>query len=48
MEASRTLNPSEQKRVLALNAVVAGQSTVGEAAASRGLSTRQVRRVVAA
>jgi transposase len=47
MEASITLNPSEQKRLLVLNAVVAGQSTVGEAAASLGLSNRQVRRVLA-
>jgi transposase len=48
MEASITLNRSEQKRLLVLNAVVAGQSTVAEAAASLGLSQRQVRRVLAA
>lgn len=48
MEASITLNRREQKRLLVLNAVVAGQSTVAEAAASLGLSTRQVRRVLAA
>ena len=48
MEASITLNRSEQKRLLVLNAVVAGQSTVAEAAASLGLSARQVRRVLAA
>lgn len=48
MEASITLNRSEQKRLLVLNAVVAGQSTVAEAAASLGLSSRQVRRVLAA
>lgn len=48
MEASITLNRHEQKRLLVLNAVVAGQSTVAEAAASLGLSERQVRRVLAA
>lgn len=48
MEASITLNPSEQKRLVVLNAVVAGQSTTAEAAASLGLSGRQVRRVLAA
>lgn len=48
MEASITLNRAEQKRLLVLNAVVAGQSTVAEAAASLGLSDRQVRRVLAA
>ena len=48
MEASITLNRNEQKRLLVLNAVVAGQSTVAEAAASLGLSDRQVRRVLAA
>lgn len=48
MEASITLNSREQKRLLVLNAVVAGQSTVAEAAASLGLSNRQVRRVLAA
>jgi hypothetical protein len=35
MEASITLNPKEQKRPVVLNAVVAGQSTTAEAAASR-------------
>lgn len=48
MEASITLNRNEQKRLLVLNAVVAGQSTAAEAAASLGLSDRQVRRVLAA
>src|SRR5260221_14440434 len=48
MEASITLKRSEQKRLLVLNAVVAGQSMVAEAAASLGLSVRQVRRVLAA
>jgi transposase len=48
MEASSTLNRSEQKRLLVLNAVVAGQSTVAEAAASLGRSQRQVRRVLVA
>jgi transposase len=48
MEASITLNSNEQKRWLVLNAVVAGQSTGAEAAASLGLSARQVRRVLAA
>ena len=48
MEASIILNSSEQKRLRVLNAVVAGQSTVAEAAASLGLSQRQVRRVLAA
>jgi transposase len=48
VEASITLNRQEQKRLLVLNAVVAGQSTVAEAAASLGLSARQVRRVLAA
>jgi transposase len=48
MEASIILNGNEQKRLLVLNAVVAGQSTVAEAAASLGLSQRQVRRVLAA
>jgi transposase len=48
MEASSTLNRSEQKRLLVLNAVVAGQSTVAEAAASLGLSDRPVRQVLAA
>jgi transposase len=48
MEASITLNRNEQKRMLVLNAVVAGQSTVAEAAASLGLSGRPVRRVLAA
>jgi transposase len=48
MEASITLNRRDQKRLLVLNAVVAGQSTVAEAAASLGLSNSQVRRVLAA
>jgi transposase len=48
MEASIILNGTEQKRLLVLNAVVAGQSTVAEAAASLGLSDRQARRVLAA
>lgn len=48
MEASIILNRNEQKRLLVLNAVVAGQLTVAEAAASLGLSERQARRVLAA
>ncbi len=48
MEASITLNRAEQKRLIVLNAVLARQSTVAEAAASLGLSQRQVRRVLAA
>jgi transposase len=48
MEASIILNRDEQKRLIVLNAVLAGQSTVAEAAASLGLSDRQVRRVLAA
>jgi transposase len=48
METSITLNRDEQKRLLVLNAVLAGHSTVAEAAASLGLSLRQVRRVLAA
>jgi predicted DNA-binding transcriptional regulator YafY len=48
MEASITLNRDEQKRLLVLNTVLARQSTVAEAAASLGLSARQMRRVLAA
>jgi transposase len=48
MEASITLNRDEQKRLIVLNAVLAGHSTGAEAAASLGLSLRQVRRVLAA
>ena len=48
MEASITLNRDEQKRLIVLNAFLARQSTVAEAAASLGLSQRQVRRVLAA
>lgn len=48
MEASIILSRTEQKRLVVLNAVVAGQSTVAEAAASLGLSERQVGRVLAA
>jgi hypothetical protein len=48
MEANIILNRDEQQRLIVLNAVLAGQSTVAEAAASLGLSDRQVRRVVAA
>jgi transposase len=48
MEASITLSSREQKRLLVLNAVVARHLTVAEAAASLGLSERQVHRVLAA
>jgi transposase len=48
VEASIILSRTEQKRLLVLNAVVAGHSTVAEAVASLGLSQRQVRRVLAA
>jgi transposase len=48
MEASIILNRNEQTRLIVLNAVLAGHSTVAEAAASLGLSLRQVRRVLAA
>lgn len=46
MRADSTLNDHEQKRLLVLNAVVAGQSTVREAAASLAVTERQVRRVL--
>ncbi|MBF6591790.1 MAG: helix-turn-helix domain-containing protein [Ktedonobacterales bacterium] len=41
------LNDHEQKRLLVLNAVVAGQSSVKEAAASLELTEHQVCRVLA-
>jgi transposase len=48
MEASIRLNRDEQKRLIVLNAVLAGHSTVAEAAASLRLSGRQVRRMLVA
>ncbi|MBF6592242.1 MAG: ISNCY family transposase [Ktedonobacterales bacterium] len=46
MREDITLNDHKQKRLLVLNAVVAGQSTVREAAASLALTERQVRRAL--
>ncbi len=46
MREDITLKDRDQKRLLVLNAVVAGQSSIREAAASLEMSERQVRRVL--
>jgi transposase len=46
MREDITLNDRDQTRLLVLNAVVAGQSTIREAAISLEMSERQVRRVL--
>lgn len=43
-EEQIVVRPSEEKRALVLNQVLAGECTVGEAATTLGLSDRQVRR----
>jgi transposase len=48
MEETITLNPQEQKRVMVLNRILAGQLSVAEAAPLLNLSPRQVQRILAA
>ena len=48
MEDRISVGPREQKRALALNQVLAGEWTEGEAAEALGLSGRQLRRLVVA
>jgi predicted HTH domain antitoxin len=47
MQETVTLNTQEQKRVMVLNRILAGQLSVAEAAALLHLSLRQVQRILA-